>query len=163
MEGQQWTSVDMLFSVIFCTNLHAKIASYFSSQTWLPTTSFPSTVHPNGFILPSSREVCLVSLQGLATSPHPIPLPRSLLYMLTLILLLAYKDREMMLLLCTITTITMYTKHLSAKDHVSNLLTFAQFHLISSLLLKISRKLSRVILYLSCLESWNHGIQNGFS
>lgn len=142
VEGQQRTSVDMLLSVIFCTNLHAKIATYFSSQTWLPTTSFPSTVHPNGFILPSSREVCSVSLQGLATAPHPFPLPRSRLYMLTLILLLAYKDRQMMLLLCTTTTITMYTKHLSARDHITNLSTFAQFCLISSLLLKISRKLS---------------------
>lgn len=163
MEGQQWTSVDMLLSVIFCTNLHAKISSYFSSQTWLPTTSFPSTVHPKGFILPSSRQVYSVSLQGLATAPHPFPLPRSLLYMLTLILLLAYKKREMMLLLCTVTTITMYTKHLSARNHITQLSTFAQFHLISSLLLKISRKLSQVILYLSCLESWNHRIWNGFS
>lgn len=61
VEGEQWTSVDMLLSLIFFTSLHAKISSHFSPQTRLPSTSFSSTVHPNGFILPSSRWVWFCS------------------------------------------------------------------------------------------------------
>lgn len=45
------------WSPVLCTSFHAKTFSYFSSQTWLPSTSFPATVHPNGFILSSSRQV----------------------------------------------------------------------------------------------------------
>ena len=60
MEGDKCTSVHMLLC-IFCTSLHAEISSYFLSQARLRFTSFPSTVHPNDFILSLSRWICSLS------------------------------------------------------------------------------------------------------
>jgi len=39
-------------------------------------------------------DLLTIFLQGLVTAPHPFPLPRSLLYMLTLILLLANRTEK---------------------------------------------------------------------
>lgn len=84
----QWRSADMLLSLVFShqplrQNTLLLLISDLASLHILSLYSSPKWFHP-AF---KQRGLLTVFLQRLISTPHPFPLPRSLLYLLTLILL----------------------------------------------------------------------------
>lgn len=109
VEGDGLPLVDRLVSSVPCTFLCAKIS--ISDLSWLSSTSFPATVHSNGFLLLSRRWICLQSpSKNLLSTSHPSPLLTNLL---SFYCLLVRTEKgcnfcaQLLLLQCTIITITM--------------------------------------------------------